>query len=285
VSWDVAYTMTTTPAHERAVESGAIAIRNTTGLVLHGVARVIDCDLGTWRTRIAEKIANALTGGDRGTAPAIVPYALGEVELGPETRIALTGLSAPRAMRSVLIYDPIGRSLDSPSAVPVRDRALGVRPPPGDRLTENLEIQRDPHVPPGLPVGPVRLFERRDDGSLVVLGEGRLFDPATRAAAVDTIPVGAADAVTGHRERREITIDDDHRRLTEEFVITIANARPHPIHALIREHLYRGQNWTLAYDSAPAAEKEGPQQIALRADVPADSHAKIMYVVVYTWDP
>jgi hypothetical protein len=51
---------------------------------------------------------------------------------------------------------------------------------------------------------------------------------------------------------------------------------------VIREHLYRGQNWTLAYQSAPAA-KEGPQQISLRTKVPANGQAKVLYVVVYTW--
>jgi hypothetical protein len=67
-------------------------------------------------------------------------------------------------------------------------------------------------------------------------------------------------------------------------VIAIDNTRPQPVHVLLREHLYRGQNWTLAYDSATSAAKEGAQQIALRTDVPARAHAKIVYVVVYTWD-
>ena len=59
--------------------------------------------------------------------------------------------------------------------------------------------------------------------------------------------------------------------------------RPDPVNVLVREHLYRGQNWILAYHSAPEATKEGPQQISLRTEVPAKSQQKLLYVVVYTW--
>jgi hypothetical protein len=55
-----------------------------------------------------------------------------------------------------------------------------------------------------------------------------------------------------------------------------------PVDVVVREHLYRGQTWTLAYHSAPAI-KEGAQQIALAAAVPANGEAKVLYVVVYTW--
>jgi hypothetical protein len=42
---------------------------------------------------------------------------------------------------------------------------------------------------------------------------------------------------------------------------------------VVREHLYRGQNWTLAYQPAPAV-KEGSQQIALRTTVPVHGRVK-----------
>jgi len=44
-----------------------------------------------------------------------------------------------------------------------------------------------------------------------------------------------------------------------------------------------GQNWTLAYQSSQNAEKEGPQQIALKTHVPAKGSSRVLYVVVYTW--
>lgn len=284
LGWDVAYTMAATPHRDRGLLRGALAIRNTTGLVLHAArARLVDSELGAWRGKSAERLAASLVGGTQASTPPAMPRDLGALDIGAgETRVELFPAMS-RPMRSVLVYDPIGTKLDNPGPTPLRDTRLGLAPPPSSRVTESFEVARDPHASDGLPAGPVRLFERRADGSLVVLGESRLFESTARAAKVDTIAIGTADGVTGSRERRELTIDDDNQRVVEEFVITLDNQRSVPASVLVREHLYRGQNWTLAYHSASAAAKEGPQQIALRAEVPARSQLKILYVVVYTW--
>src|SRR5262249_54881073 len=155
-------------------------------------------------------------------------------------------------MRSVLVYDPIGTKLDNPSPAPLRDPRLGIDPPAPSRVTESFEVARDAVDSAGLPAGPVRLLEQRAEGSLVALGESRLFEATTRVANVDTTAVGTADAVTATRERRELTVDDENHRIVEEFIITIDNQRAVPASVLAREHLYRGQNWTLAYHSAAA---------------------------------
>lgn len=282
--WNVAYSLTTTPERDRGVLRGALAIRNNTGLALRAAnARLIDAELGAWRARTAEQLARALAGG---TPPPAVPTTareLGPLVLGSgETRVELVPASL-RSMSSVLVYDPIGPKLDNPGAAPLRDARLGVDVPPSTRVRESFEVTRDRAASVGLPAGPVRLLERRANASLVVLGESRLFEASARDAELDTIAVGTADGVTGTRERRELTVDDENRRIVEEFVITLDNGRAHPASVLVREHLYRGQNWTLAYHSASAAAKEGAQQIALRAEVPARSQVKILYVVVYTW--
>jgi hypothetical protein len=184
-------------------------------------------------------------------------------------------------MRSVLVFDPVGSKLDNPGVSPLKDLVLGARTP-STMVVESFAIDRDEQASAGLPAGPVRLLERRDDGTVIILGESRLFDPATRVAEADTIAIGTAEDVTGRRERREVSVDEDNRRVVEEFVITLDNRRAQPVHVLMREHMYRGQNWTLSFTSA-YAEKEGPQQIALHADVPGASHQQILYVVVYTW--
>jgi hypothetical protein len=201
------------------------------------------------------------------------------------TRAELVHAAVPRPPRSVLVYDPIGTRLDRALPAPDRDPALGVRPPAGRRVDESLEIVRDPAVTAGLPAAPARLLERRADGSLALLGEARLFEEGTRVANTDTIAIGTAEGVIGRRERRELTIDEDHKRIVEDFVITIENRRPRPVEVLLREHLYRGQNWTLAYLSVPAGPeaKEGAQQVAPRITVPARSRHRLMYTVVYWW--
>lgn len=287
ITWDAAYTMTTTPARERVTLRGAIAIRNTTGIGFAKIrAFVVDTELGAWRGRLAEQFGAQLAGTPASSTPIAQPRQLGAITLGTgETRVELLPGDAPRKMHSVLVYDPIGTKLDHGGSAPIRDPALGVVPVAGSRVTESFEVQREQSASVGLPGGPVRLLERRTDGSLEVLGETRLFDAATRVAGVDTVAIGTATGVVGKRERRELTIDDDGKRLVEEFVLTMTNERALPVEVVLREHLYRGQNWTLAYRSAIEADKEGPQQISMRTTVPAHGTTKVLYVAVYTWEP
>ena len=287
ITWDAAYTMTTTPARERVTLRGAIAIRNTTGIGFAKIrAFVVDTELGAWRGRLAEQFGAQLAGTPTSSTPIAQPRSLGAIALGTgETRVELLPGDAPRKMHSVLVYDPIGTKLDHGGSAPIRDPALGVVPVAGSRVTESFEVQREQSSSVGLPGGPVRLLERRTDGSLDVLGETRLFDAATRVAGVDTVAIGTATGVVGKRERRELTVDDDGKRLVEEFVLTVTNERALPVEVVLREHLYRGQNWTLAYRSALEADKEGPQQISMRTTVPAHGSTKVLYVAVYTWEP
>jgi len=280
--WEAAYTMTTTAARDRAIVRGAVAIRNATGVAFRAHTFVADAELGAWRDRAAEQLAGSLVGATADATTAALRD-LGIIALGDgETRVELLAGDPPREMRSVLVYDPVGTRLDHPGAAPIADPALGADAAGATRVTESFEIERAGHTTAGLPAGPVRLLERRPDGSLAVLGESHLFDAASRVADVDTVAVGTADGVTGRRERRDWSKDGDQKRFSEEFLLTVDNARPRPIDVVIREHLYRGQNWTLAYQSALAA-KEGPQQISLRTHVPANGRAKVLYVVVYTW--
>ncbi|MGE0395816.1 MAG: hypothetical protein AB7T06_03735 [Kofleriaceae bacterium] len=284
ITWNAAYTMTTTPRRERASLRGAIAIRSRLAAPLPAArTQVVDAELGAWRGQIAEQVGGALTGDAAGsTTLAATPRVIGDLVIAKgETRVELLPDEAPRPMRSVLVYDPIGTRLDNSSARPILDATLGMEKA-STRVTESFEVVRPRASSEGLPAGPVGLLERRADGALVVLGESRLFDAATRVATVDTIALGTAEGVTGSRERRELSYDEDGRRLVEEFVISIKNTRAHPVEVVLREHLYRGQNWTLAYQTASEPTKEGPQQISLRTIAPARGEAKVLYVVVYT---
>jgi hypothetical protein len=284
LSWQAAYTMTANPARDRAVVRGALAIHNKTGIELNATSsRLIDADFGAWRGKSSEQLASQLVGATPSSTPPVTPRELGPLVLGTgETRVELLK-PLTRKMSAVLVYDPIGTKNDHTGATPVEDYALGIEAKTPTRITENFEVIRDKKASEGLPAGPVRLLEQRADGSLAVLGESRLYDAASRVADVDTIAVGTAESVEGKRERRELTVDEENKRIVEEFNITVDNQRAYPVRVLLREHLYRGQNWTLAYHSAPDATKEGPQQIAMRTQVPAKSKKNVLYVVVYTW--
>jgi hypothetical protein len=280
LAWDAAYTMTASAARDHAVLRGAVAIRNTSGIAFRARATLVDGELGAWRERAAERLVGAFTGAPPSPAPP--SRDLGYIAIGDgDARVELLANDPPRKLRSVLVYDPIGTRFDHPGAAPISDPRFGLDTTSPTRVTESFEIDRDGRTP-GLPAGPVRLLERQHDGSVAVLGESHLFEAATRVADVDSVAIGTADDVIGHRERRDWAKDDDQRRFSEEFLLTIDNARPRPVDVVIREHLYRGQNWTLAYHSVPAT-KEGAQQIALRTRVPARGHARVLYVVVYTW--
>ena len=285
ITWEAAYTLTTSPARERATLRGAIAIANASGIALaHAHVTSIDAEIGNWRNKTMELLGGKLLGTPPNGTPPPTPRDLGTVSLERgETRLEMLAGAPAERMRSVLVYDPIGTKLDNPGSTPIRDTTLGMSPAPSTRVTESFEVERDQQLTSGLPGGPVRLLERRADGSLAVLGEARLFDVATRVAAIDTVPVGTAEGVTAHRERREITVDEDGKRVVEEFAISIENARPRPVEVVLHEHLYRSQNWSLAYHSALSAAKEGPQQIALRTTVPAKGQRKVLYVAVYAW--
>lgn len=281
IAWDAAYTMTTPPSHDRVQLGGAISIRNATGLTFPDAKiRVVDALHGAATQRIAAR----LDGSDPSATPVAVPRELGRATIVEgDTRVELISDAAPRPMRAVLVYDPIGPGLDYQHGQPVQDANLGVSPPPPTNVTESLEIDRVAATQ-HLPGGPVRLLERRADGTLALLGEAKLFGPSTLAATADTIPIGTASQVTGKRERRELTIDNDRKRVVEEIALTIENARATPVEVVLREHLYRGENWTIAYRSVFDIVKEGKQQIAMRLAVPARGKQTVLYVVVYSWD-
>lgn len=260
VHWDATYTLTTSGARDRAVLAGSLVIHNETGTVLRGHARVVDSEL------------SSAGGGD------VKPRDLGDlvVQRG-DSRVRLVE-GDPRPMHTVLVYDPIGTKLDNPSSIPLRDPTLGVSDPVSPKVSESFEIARDESETRGLPAGAVKLV---DAGR--TLAEARLFDAATRRSDVTTIELGTAEGVTGKRERRELTDEESRHRLVEEFVIEIDNARPRPVDVLVREHLYRGQTWAVAYHSVPDVHQDGEQAFTMRTHVAPRGQVKIMYVVVYTW--
>ena len=126
--------------------------------------------------------------------------------------------------------------------------------------------------------------------------EQREPDPATKAkakakakaapnsGAAVRISVGRVPEVRGRRRQSDFDYDPVAKRLVEEISVTLQNDGELPVRVTVREHLYRGQNWTLAYHSAlSAAVKEGAQQFRLPVVVPPGGTERVVYRVVYTW--
>ncbi len=278
IAWDAAYTLTTTASHERGELRGALAIRNATGIAFPAaLLAVVDREHGELSSR--PKVEELPERPD--DTPIAKPRDLGHFDLVEgDSRISLGDHALP--LRPVLVFDPIGPSLDYQHEQPVQDSNLGVNLPPVTRLIENVWFDRSSAIR-NLPGGPVRTFERKPDGGLALLTESTLFGTDTLAAVIDTIPLGPATGITGKRERRELTIDNDRKRIVEEFALSIDNTRAHSIDLLLREHLYRGTGWSIAYSSVVQTEKEGMQQLAMRTVVPARAKQTVLYVVVYEW--
>ncbi len=279
--FSAAYTITTTAARDRATVRGALAIENLTNVaLLHADVTLVDRSSDEWSAHQRATLLAQLGGPP--VDPGPVRHPLGMLDLvNGQTRVELLPDEPPRQMRSVLVYDPFGTALDNPAPTPRTDTELGLHA--STVVTESFAIERPARTVAGMPGGPVRLLERRHDGSVAVLGESRLFDAATQKARVDTIPVGTADGVTARRERVELTVDLDLKRVVEEIAIVVVNARSAPIDVVLREHAYRGATWTLAYQSTPTAELEGTQQFAMHARVAPNTTLRTSHTVVYRW--
>jgi len=285
IDWDAAYTLITSGAHGEL--RGALAIRNATGIAFPDARlRVADSQHAAVTARLKQIEAKAngtLDKKKEDTSPVGMPREVSRIDLlEGDTRVELLG-PVTRPLRSMLVFDPVGSGYDYKHTQPVQDPALGAVTP-GTKLVESLALDR-PEAFRLLPGGPVRVLQRRPDGSLLLLSEAPLFGEATLAASIDVIPLHTAERVSGKRERRELTIDNDRRRIVEEFVLTIDNMRERPIDVLLREHLYRGQSWTIAYRSTFDAKQEGVQQLTMSTVVPARGKQTVRYVVVYSWDP
>jgi hypothetical protein len=188
------------------------------------------------------------------------------------------------SLTPTLVYDPVGTRLDSATMRPQTDEGYGVERWPA-AVDESLKVDLSRLAEGPLPSGPVRVFTMGEGGALVWRGEGRMLPPAADAELYTTVAVGRSPLVTGTRKRTDFAIDHDALRLIEEITVTLHNAGERPADVLVREHLYRGQCWTLAYHSTgDGVAKEGAQQIGLSVVVPAGGDATVMYRVLYEWD-
>jgi hypothetical protein len=186
-------------------------------------------------------------------------------------------------LRPTLVYDPVGTRLDSATQRPQTDEDYGVERWPAV-VDESVLVDLSRVADGPLPAGLVRVFTVAA-GALVWRGEGPLLPPADDAERYTTVAVGRSPDVTGQRRRIDFTYDLEGGRLVEEVTITLHNAGERAADVLVREHLYRGECWTLAYHStAERVAKEGSQQIGLGVTVAAGEDATVMYRVVYEWD-
>jgi hypothetical protein len=311
VRWVADYTLIMDPASQRAELHGALGIDNAGGITWEEAAiTLVDTDRPVKVTAFDHPKPEPVTEPRVGGKPAPVadptkpraeqPVKLAKPAEQPRTTLPFTVDVRPGAQsvsllagshvlpaKQTLVFDPLGDDRDLTAREPNKDKNYGLDKK-STAVSQSIDVDLDAaKIPAGLPAGTVRLVERSSRGELTPLGESRIFeskgsDPE-KITPTTSVAVGRANHVEGKRTRREFTLDDEDKRLTEEFEVELTNDADHPVEVIVREHLYRGQNWTLAYFSEPKVEKEGSQKIALHAKVPAKGTARVVYRVVYWW--
>ena len=219
-----------------------------------------------------------------------VPGALDIASGRGATRQLLSDQAGPVPAVITPLFDPVGDRVDQHRRRPRPGRDFGTGrhgdrvPPESGPLVRALVIDpaRAGLDPERLPPGTVRVVERRAGGAPATLGAGRGF--AEPGHPVARIALGPARGLVGRRRQTDYAYDPDGRRLVEELRIEIQNHRARAAAVLVREHLYRGLNWALAYhNQVGAVSKDGPQAIQFRLVVPAGERREVVYRVVYTW--
>ncbi|HEU5057521.1 MAG TPA: hypothetical protein VFU21_13395, partial [Kofleriaceae bacterium] len=197
----------------------------------------------------------------------------------------LAGGARPVGATTPAVFDPVGDRLDQARRRPVASRgygAVGEGERPLDTYVE-VDLAAAGLSAAELPPGDVVVLERSRSGELSPLGRARAFHHASQSGTL-RLAIGTVPDLIGRRRVTEFTRDETGRRLIEELRVEIENRRPAAADVLVREHLYRGLNWAIAYfNQAGALSKEGPQEIHVRLRVPARSKREIVYRVVYTW--
>jgi len=198
----------------------------------------------------------------------------------------LAGGARPVAARTTAVFDPIGDRLDQARRRPVSGRWYGATLGGEERALDTyveVDLAAAGLSASELPPGDVVVLERGRGGELLPLGRARAFHQASQSKTL-RLAIGTVPDLVGRRRVTEFSRDDAGHRLVEELRIEIENRRAGAADVLVREHLYRGLNWAIAYyNQAGVLSKEGPQEIHVRLHLPGKSRRAIVYRVVYTW--
>jgi len=132
-----------------------------------------------------------------------------------------------------------------------------------------------------LPKGKVRVYKRDSaDDTLEFVGED-LIDHTPRNETV-LIKLGESFDVVGERVQTDFDYNSARKTIVETFKVTVRNRKTVPQKVIIRESLYRWNNWEITRKSTDF-EKVDSRTIHFPVDVPADDEVVVTYTVRYTW--
>jgi hypothetical protein len=132
-----------------------------------------------------------------------------------------------------------------------------------------------------LPKGKMRLYKRDEaDGSLEFIGE----DEIDHTPKDETIKLHIGDAfdIVGERKRTDFHVDASSHVITESFEIRVRNHKTEPVEVLVKETLYRWNNWEIT-ESNQKWTKYDSNTIHFPVKVDKDGEQVVTYTVRYTW--
>jgi hypothetical protein len=144
-----------------------------------------------------------------------------------------------------------------------------------------LKNSQDNHMGMPLPKGKVRLYKRDPaDASLEFIGEDQI-DHTPKDETVK-LHIGDAFDIVGERKRTDFHVDTSGHVMTESFEIHVRNHKTEAVDVLVKEPLYRWNNWEITQASAKWT-KYDSSTIHFPVTVAKDGEQVITYTVRYTW--
>jgi len=144
-----------------------------------------------------------------------------------------------------------------------------------------VKNSKDNNMGMALPKGKVRLYKRDEaDGSLEFIGEDEI-DHTPKDETVK-LHIGDAFDIVGERKRTNFKIDVSGHVITESFEIRVRNHKTEPVEVLVKETLYRWNNWEIT-ESNQKWTKYDSSTIHFPVKVDKDGEQVVTYTVKYTW--
>ena len=206
------------------------------------------------------------------------------------------GETAPWPVAYGLLYDPVDSNLRGRSRKPKLRRDYGVRDEdnPRDVVRAIVELgARRPGATPGaetdlatltaLPEGQMTVVADSERGTPRIVGSGRAFERQGDAKSTHA-EFGVSDSVRVTRRQTDFFLDEYAERLIEEIRVSLENRDTRPHRVLVREHMYRGRNWSVGYHNGVGnPRKIGVQTVRFDVELPPGESQTIVYRVIYTW--
>lgn len=219
------------------------------------------------------------------------------VTLAPRATALVPFMSTDSELWAVahgLLYDPVARHLRGRARQPKLRRDFGLRDEenPHPRTRAILELgassarAADSATLKSLPAGLMTVVADTERGNPRVVGSGPAFAirDGVKSTYVELGPNPEPGGVEVTRQQTDFFRDDRAERLVEEIRITLVNRDSVSRRVLVREHMYRGRNWSVGYNNGVGTpRKVGVQTIHFDVEVAPGDSQTIIYRVVYTW--